>query len=473
MKEFNKEKKLYDAITNISDDSINATNEMLNKNDNNHRLIWIKVLASCACIAVIASVIFIPNSRGKKSLVDKDYPVLTIEPLVNVTFPEAISFDDYDTQWEIREVYPLDREFIKAVNGFSFGSASKLLVDSKENINYSPLSLYLALAVSAEGTAGETEKELLQLLGAKNKEELAKNCKALYNNSFRDNEIGKEKIANSLWLQDGIKFKDEFLNNAAENFYASSFNVDFKNKKTGENMSAWISKETNGMINPQIETYPQQILSIINTIYFSDQWQNKFFEENTKEDDFNLSNGEKVKIDFMNQKEQAGFCRGEDFISASRQLKNGGRMIFVLPNEDVAPQDLASSPEKLNEALLGGESCYGTITWKVPKMSISSELDLIGTLKELGLEKMLGENADFSEMIENADDIYINNIEQQSKIKLDEKGVEAAAYTEIDYCGAGMPQDNAEMILDRPFLYAVISSSGAILFVGICENPTE
>ena len=473
MKEFNKEKKLYDAITNISDDSINETNEMINKNNNNHRSIWIKVLASCACIAVIASVIFIPNSRGKKPLVDKDYPILTIEPLVNVTYPEAISFDDYNTQWEIREAYPLDREFIKAVNDFSFGSASKLLVNSKENINYSPLSLYLALAVSAEGTAGETEKELLQLLGAKNKEELAKNCKALYNNSFRDNEIGKEKIANSLWLQDGIKFKYGFLNNAAENFYASSFNVDFKNKKTGENMSAWISKETNGMINPQIETYPQQILSIINTIYFSDQWQNEFFEENTKEDEFNLSNGEKVKIDFMNQKEMAGFCRGEDFISSSRQLKNGGRMIFVLPNEDVAPQDLASTPEKLNEALFGGESRYGNVTWKVPKMNISSSLDLIGTLKELGLEKMLGENADFSEMIENADDVYINKIEQQSKIKLDEKGVEAAAYTEIGYCGAGMPQDNAEMILDRPFLYAVTSSSGAILFVGICENPTE
>ena len=34
-----------------------------------------------------------------------------------------------------------------------------------------------------------------------------------------------------------------------------------------------------------------------------------------------------------------------------------------------------------------------------------------------------------------------------------------------------MPQGRAEMILDRPFIYAITASNGMILFVGICNNP--
>ena len=45
------------------------------------------------------------------------------------------------------------------------------------------------------------------------------------------------------------------------------------------------------------------------------------------------------------------------------------------------------------------------------------------------------------------------------------------AFTQIDYAGAAMPEGRAEMILNRPFIYAVTTSNGMILFVGICNNP--
>ena len=64
----------------------------------------------------------------------------------------------------------------------------------------------------------------------------------LYRLLYTDNEIGKLKIANSLWLDDDmngepIEFKKSFVKNAAENFYASSHSVDFADADTEKAMT--------------------------------------------------------------------------------------------------------------------------------------------------------------------------------------------------------------------------------------------
>ena len=54
--------------------------------------------------------------------------------------------------------------------------------------------------------------------------------------------------------------------------------------------------------------------------------------------------------------------------------------------------------------------------------------------------------------------------------------MEAAAYTEIakDEAAAMRTTDMIlQMNLDEPFLYAVRSGDGTLLFVGVCANPAE
>ena len=127
------------------------------------------------------------------------------------------------------------------------------------------------------------------------------------------------------------------------------------------------------------------------------------------------------------------------------------------------------SPEVLNDVLFGtGESTVGEVVWKVPKFSYGSELSLKEPLLRLGMKKAF-DDADFTNMA--SDPLFISSIRQQCHVGIDEYGVEAAAYTEIMYAGAALPQGRAEMILDRPFLY-VIKNRGEILFIGICEDPT-
>jgi serpin B len=56
---------------------------------------------------------------------------------------------------------------------------------------------------------------------------------------------------------------------------------------------------------------------------------------------------------------------------------------------------------------------------------------------------------------------------------MDENGVEAAAYTVLGMIGsAAPPAKEIQMNLNRPFLFTITSQEGAVLFMGVCGNPT-
>lgn len=237
-------------------------------------------------------------------------------------------------------------------------------------------------------------------------------------------------------------------------------------------MAEWVSANTNGTLSPAIEIYPEQILSILNTVYFYDQWIDRFNRSKTAEDTFYLSNGKEIKVDFMNKTNPTtGFSRGESFTRSGLTLKNAGRMVFILPDEGVSPYDLLASPERMKETFEGGESFYGEVVWKIPKFSFGSKLALTDVLKSLGVSSAFLPDADFSGITDHM--AFITDVLQQTHIAIDEDGVEASAFTQIAYAGAALPEGRAEMILNRPFIYYITAPDGSLLFVGVCENPAE
>ena len=395
--------------------------------------------------------------------------------IIEVIYPRAYGLEDRDAQWKVFEQNPVDDLFMAALSDFSYKTGASILGEAGENMNYSPLSLYYALALAASGAGGETEAELLALLGAPDSRFLSTQCGNLYRILYRDNEIGKLKIANSLWMDDDMNgdpvvFKKNYVRDAAKNFYASSHSVDFADAKAGQAMADWIAAHTNGTLSPEIETDPEQILSILNTVYFYDQWIDRFDESKTAADLFHLANGRDVTCDFMNQTFlSASFVKGELYTSAALELKNGGRMIFVLPDENVSPSELLGSSGQMRTLFEGGEPSYGEIVWKIPKFGFGSKLELVDLLKELGISAAFAGDADFSGITDHI--AFISDVHQETHIAIDEKGVEASAFTQIDFCGAAPPESRAEMILDRPFLYAITAPNGSLLFVGLCENP--
>ncbi|NLB42633.1 MAG: serpin family protein [Clostridiales bacterium] len=463
-----KEKKIFDGITDVHDDLIIEAKETKLKKKNNSRL-WLKWTAAVACLGLIFSIsLLVYNERN---------PNTNLKPIMDIVYPKAYAFEDSDSRREIYDQNPVDDSLFKALNDFSYKTSALILRDTGENINYSPLSLYFALSLAASGADGETKDELLTLLGVSDIEVLSKQCGNLYRTLYRDNEIGKLKIANSIWMDDDmngdpIVFKNDFVKNAAENFYASSHSVDFADKRTGVGMARWVSENTNGTLSPTIETSPEQILTILNTVYFYDQWINRFDKNKTIEDVFYLSNGREIEVDYMNQTfGSAGFHRGEGFTRASLSLKNTSSMIFILPDEGVSTYDLLSNPEQIQDVFNDGESFWGEVVWKVPKFSFSSKLEMNDVLKSLGINSAFQSNADFTGITDHM--AFISDVKQETHIAIDEDGVEASAFTQIDYAGSAPPDGRADMILNRPFIYGITAPNGSLLFVGVCENPAE
>lgn len=398
------------------------------------------------------------------------------QPLNEVAYPAAVGFEDFEALRAIREQNAIDDAFLAAMDDFAWNSAVAVLATGRGNANYSPLSLYLALSLAATGAQGQTQQEMLSLLGVADGSKLAAQCAALYRLLYTDNEIGSLKIANSLWLDDEVQgapvsFKRDFLEAATKDFFASVYRADFAAEATAQAMADWVTDNTNGKLTPAFPTDPSQVMSILNTVYFYDEWTDAFRENATKAGTFHAASGD-VTVDFMNRTTLAGFIRGKNFTRAMLGLKNGGRMLFILPDAGVDVYDLLQNDDAVREAFQGGADDYGEVIWSVPKFGYGCKYDLADALQRLGMATAFdAEAADFSRVTDSR--VWISKVRQETHIAIDEKGVEAAAFTEIGYAGAGMPQGRAEMILDRPFLYGIVAGNGTLLFMGVCADPSS
>lgn len=449
-----KVKKLFEAIGNVDDALVE---EAVAPQFKKKHTAWKQLFAVAACAAlVVGSVLYFPQH--------------TTSALADVVFPKAYAFDDYDAKRDILTDNPVEDDFINSVNQFSYQTAVQIFKEQDGNLQYSPLSLYYALALAASGAEGDTAAELFALLGVSDRDFLSAQCGNLYRRLYTDNQIGALKIADSIWMDDSVAWKDGFVRNAAENFYASAFSMDFSDGDTAKSMEKWIAEMTDGVLSPSIEMSAEQILSIINTVYFKDQWVDEFDKSRTKEDTFYTADGRTVQCDFMHsQYSSAAFTKGDGFVRSSLPLKNGGRMVFILPDEGTSPRALLTTPERMQAVFTGGESICGKVIWQIPKFGFATSLELANVLQVLGVHAAFRENANFGGITDTP--AYISGIRQDTHIAIDEKGVEAAAFTQIDYAGASPPTDKAEMILNRPFLYGITAADGTLLFVGICENP--
>lgn len=427
--------------------------------------ILLAIIACLACTTLAAGQVF---SAGDK--------VPVPEQKGSPEYPVAVAFDDYDAKAAICESNPVDQNFIDSVNSFAAKSSSKVLKRQSENYTYSPISAYMALSLATAGSNGSTQQELLKALEIDSKKGVsylsAQNAN-LFRRMYLDNEMGKLKIANSLWLGNDLTFNQNYLDTATGQYYASLFNVDFKDAKTGELMGQWIAENTNGTLAPKMEVDKDLCLSIINTVYFKDQWINNFEESATKTDTFYKADGTTVQCDFMNQVFSShGFVKGKNYTAASLGLKNGGAMNFILPNKGVKTDDLLLSADKVTELMKGGEQKSGMVTFKVPKFSFDTSIDLGSTLKSLGVKEAFQDKADFSG-ISTDKGLFISEVKQQTHVAIDEYGVEASAFTEIGMAGTALPVDKAEMILDRPFIFTITDRNGVVMFMGVINDPTQ
>lgn len=386
---------------------------------------------------------------------------------------QAITDVDYPTPTTPADqpAIAIPEDYLSAIEDFSAFSAGTLMSESKlENELYSPASLYFALAMLSECACGETKAQLLSTLGVP-EDSLAANTQALYKLLSCNDAASNCALYNSAWLSDAFSFKQATTDKLAKDYFTECFTTDFFGSKYTADISKWISEHTNGMLGSDsaaFEVSPDTAMLLFNTIYYKDEWKTQFDKANTQDGDFASADGGTTTCEFMNSKVTGGFLDYDSFTAASLGLKNG-EIRFILPDEGVSPYDIISDRELLRAALFTPADVFGSITWQIPKLDYASTLQLTDMLGEMGVTDALSpEYADFSALSDN--DIFLSGALQQSRVSLNENGVEAATYTELLLDGSDAPSDgHAEMLLTRPFIY-VISRNGIPMFVGVINE---
>ena len=435
-------------------------------------LVFVLALTGCAPSASVpAEDDVTPAASGTPATVQ---PVFgrKVKPAAQPTYPKSIGFDDYEGRRALWEQYPVDDALRDSIGHFSARASSLALGGSEDNALFSPISLWFALALCAESAVGDTQTALTDALGLTGSP--SQNAKAVYNNLYKDNKIGKLKLSTSLWVNEDFPVKQDFLDLAAESFYAHSYLCDFSDAATGKAMGDWLDEATGGLLGGQaLPTDPTTLMTLFSAIHYSDQWIDEFQKSKNTTGDFHNADGTVSQAEYMHRTYGShGWNCGEGWLSTSLGLKNGGSMILILPDEGVTPGELLSDPETLAAILSGeAEGGWGEVVIQLPRFEVSDSLDLKPVLEGLGADIVFDyTQADFSNLSEAA--LGLSSVRQEATLSVDEKGVTAAAYTEILYAGAAPPDGRAELILDRPFLFAVVTN-GVPLFVGAVNRMEQ
>lgn len=363
---------------------------------------------------------------------------------------------------------------------FYRATMNELLV-SDETINrtYSPLNFYMALSMLAELTDGNSRAQILALLGAPDLAAVRERAKVLWMANYSDDGMVTSILANSLWLRQGEEYTEETMRTLADVYYASAFRGEMGSEGYTQAFQAWINAQTGGLLGEQVGALsldPSTVLALVSTIYYSAQWQDLFYENNTKEGVFHTAGGD-VTFDFMHQEKYDMLYRGEGFSAIRQGLERGGNMWLFLPDEAAGVNDVAAGDgmlELLRSSVDWEDKFYAKINLAMPKFDVASEIDLVEGMQAMGITDVFdASTADFSPIKENADGLYLGEAKHASRVMVDEIGCTAAAYTmmAIDECGPATPEKEVDFVLDRPFLFAITGADGTVLFIGVVEEP--
>ena len=446
---------------------------------------WTALGGVCAA-AVIACIAILPKTGDDTVTSPSDKAGSNAMLLAAAAYPEMPMYpDEMDqdalTQWndakQALRNQPagykdgFDKFFSDTTNTFLTGAES-------ENIVYSPLSLYMALGMSAEITDGSSRQQILDVLGQGDIDTLRSHSRSIWQANYMDDGMAKCVLATSLWTNDDLNYNDETVRSVADNYYSSVYTGDPTDEKYNKLMQDWMNEQTDGLLEnyvSDIKMDPEMLLTLASTVNYSGKWNNKFLPENTEKGVFHAVGGD-VECDFMNSERDMGYCWGEHFSSVSLQLENNGHMKLILPDEGHSPDDLLND-EQVKELMLSNwdypNNKYVIVDMSVPKFDVSSKIDLRSGLNALGITDIFDAGRSNFTPLTDTERVFLSQAEQDTRVTIDEEGCKAASLTVMMYNGSGAPEDHVDFKLDRPFIFEIMSETGLPLFVGIVNDPVQ
>lgn len=531
-----KSEDLYHAVTDLRDDQILEGEKKL-KNNRPRRMVWLGGIAAALALVILAGIIAVPRltrrnetdaapgetvlmtspeqSQSTDSTAPKPTGSTVPQPteaghsgtsdpkLYNLAAPSIPVMAQYPTDelWE-REGYEAyeaaysawreSRDALRPETNYADGLAPFLAATiptflggaEGENRIYSPMNVYMALAMLTETAGGNTRQELLNLLGETDIEAVRTRARDLWKANYSDDGRLTCLLANSFWMRDDANYNPETLSRLANDYYASSNAGPVGDAAYNAAIHQWINDNTGGLLQEQangVNTDLDTVLLLISTIYYKASWAGEFFEGNNEILPFHSVTGDE-DVTFMRQTmEEHAVYFSDNFSATCKSLNDSGGMFFLLPDEGVTPEDLLNDPDAL--AFIGSQERRNATTsrqykvnFSVPKFDVSSDIDLREGMQALGVHDAFDSFvSDFTPLTEEIEQLFVSEVKHAARVKIDEEGCEAAAFTSIEVAMEAIPEEMEELdfTLDRPFLFVVTNNEGLPLFVGTVNHPAE
>jgi len=396
------------------------------------------------------------------------------QQIINVVMDEGIVIDPAKPI----NLTAKQREKTEADNSFAFKMFREVSKEKGTNIFFSPFSLNIVLGMLYNGSSGNTRTEIAKVLDITNISlpEINEYYNCMLNILPEIDPITDIVIANSIWYRYGLTVKNSFIETGKKYFNADVQALDFSNSNTVNIINKWCVDNTKNRINEMVvNPTPNDRMFILNALYFKSKWEagKKFDDTRTKLDDFTKTNGQKIKVNLMEQTNYLPYYSDQNLQCVELPYGNQAfSMIAILPSEDMDVNQLIEALGNVKWENIVNGMRQQKVWLKLPQFKIECNISLYQPLMNLGMKKI------FSDGFANISDasLWVSNIIQKTFVEVNEDGTEASALSAVIVVGfAGQrraPDEPVRFFADRPFLFLIREkSTGVILFIGRIDEP--
>jgi len=381
-----------------------------------------------------------------------------------------------------RQLTAAEQQVVDSDNAFGLNLFREIAAtaESDDNIFISPLSVSMALGMTANGAAGTTLEAMMNTLGFSglSMHEMDSSYRSLIDLLTGLDPETVFNIANSIWYREGKVFKQEFYDTCRTYFDAVVYGLDFSRADAVDTINGWVEDKTNGKITDILEPpiAEDAVMYLINAIYFLANWTYEFDPALTSEAPFYLSGGSSVTCDLMQQP-------GDEEECTYMYYSNPAFQAVDLPYGDgyYSMTVLLPAPAADIDSIIGECTVENWSAWMdsldekegriyLPRFEIEYDILMNDVLTALGMGIAFNSvEADFTGMRDEGG-LWISRVIHKTYVKVDEEGTEAAAATVVEMVET--VTNSFIMRVDRPFIFALREKhSGTILFMGKMANP--
>lgn len=430
----------------------------------------IRIIAVISCLVIAATLFASCDNKGKSTTLGSPAQAAPLSY-------QEMSSDGY------KSISESVKKFSSAFSANAYNS-----YNDEGNISVSPVAVYMALALAAESSYGQTRDEIISVLST-TYPELSENYSMLYR-SMQDNfRTGELSVANSIWLAENLPFRQNCIDSLSQKYFCYSYSADFANDNENANraVSYFVKKNTKGLIDMDFELSRETLFTLITALYLKDTW----FDDGN---DLSFTS-EKYTFRGLSSDREEQFLQG--LYNAGRtydgngynmfytETNHGYKLKFIVPDDGYTVKDVfnADTLDKVNSISdfksIDEDARIRYYTRCIfPEFDAAYNNDIMQILKDMGITSLFSENdCDFSSLLDTSDtDIkaYCPKVVHATKLEVDKKGIEGAAVVAIPGDSASEPDEYTKVyqdfIVNKAFGFILTDQNDIPLFTGVINN---